>query len=248
MNEHALIDEVFDTMVDYLINVCVSPRNRQACLALRRGSVRSQSHNATVGTNTHLARLLHDTKRLQTPKPPLNTWRESAHLRHCMTRSTTIIKTPDNFCVNRHTRANPQEHEEEFPPSRMSQDMLQWAHDCFLSRALKVPGKAGSHTEALTPLVDILNHRPGALTEFTRYGLALYRTARSLCPFSFDCGLVYASFFSRGSIEVFTRCGPLPHCPFTRPPQTNMPKRKEQATLVPPPFFGRLVYVPFLFA
>jgi len=66
---------------------------------------------------------------------------------------------------------------------------LRWAHQAFWSRALRVPGLAGgvedavskgrlveplapnrdpNLEESLVPLLDILNHRPGVLTEMKK--------------------------------------------------------------------------------
>eukprot|EP00658_Telonema_sp_P-2_P037340 TRINITY_DN2685_c0_g1_i4.p1 TRINITY_DN2685_c0_g1~~TRINITY_DN2685_c0_g1_i4.p1 ORF type:complete len:261 (-),score=49.35 TRINITY_DN2685_c0_g1_i4:286-1068(-) len=62
------------------------------------------------------------------------------------------------------------EHPDLFPPEEFDPAGMAWAHAAFWSRALQVPGlgRMGSDeaTEHLVPLVDIMNHRPGALTRF----------------------------------------------------------------------------------
>ena len=64
-----------------------------------------------------------------------------------------------------------------FPPDACTREALAWAHTMFHSRAMSVPlppsalrGFGASNVAAaaaLVPLLDILNHRPGALTEWT---------------------------------------------------------------------------------
>ena len=64
-----------------------------------------------------------------------------------------------------------------FPPEACTREALVWAHTMFHSRAMSVPlppsalrGFGASNVAAaaaLVPLCDILNHRPGALTEWT---------------------------------------------------------------------------------
>jgi len=61
---------------------------------------------------------------------------------------------------------------EVFPAGWCSLEDLRWAHQCFWSRALRVPSPAGGLEECLVPLVDVLNHRPGALTSFNKLNRA----------------------------------------------------------------------------
>lgn len=56
--------------------------------------------------------------------------------------------------------------------SAFSREMLLWAYSCFWSRALVVPIpwteglQSVRKVEAMVPLVDLLNHKPGILSEF----------------------------------------------------------------------------------
>ena len=57
-----------------------------------------------------------------------------------------------------------------FPAATWSRAALDWAAGCFWSRAIRVPLR-GSESEAMLPLLDMLNHRPGALSTLsTRCG------------------------------------------------------------------------------
>ena len=53
----------------------------------------------------------------------------------------------------------------------MTYNQLVWAAGIFHSRAIMIPSKDRSsraRCEALTPLIDLLNHRPGYLSELQR--------------------------------------------------------------------------------
>lgn len=62
-----------------------------------------------------------------------------------------------------------------FPPEQFSLDLVVWAFAIFHSRAMDVPLPPGAlkgfvspdRAEALVPLADLFNHRPGALMRFT---------------------------------------------------------------------------------
>ena len=58
-----------------------------------------------------------------------------------------------------------------FDPATWSRSALAWAAQSFWSRAIRVPMRGldnlSAEVEAMVPLVDMLNHRPGALSELS---------------------------------------------------------------------------------
>jgi hypothetical protein len=81
-----------------------------------------------------------------------------------------------------------------FNQESFNRERLTWAAGIFHSRAIMIPGSGSSKTceadercEALTPLIDMLNHKPGYLSEL------IQQTSKDAAPSFSTCRMSYGS-------------------------------------------------------